>query len=57
MKILLIYLSIIGLSLQCTNILVSRNASADGNPMIAYTADSGSLYGEVKFLPATDYPE
>jgi dipeptidase len=57
LKILLIYLSIIGLSLQCTNILVSRNASADGNPMIAYTADSGSLYGEVKFLPATDYPE
>jgi len=33
----------------CTNILVTKGASKDGAPMIAYTADSHVLYGELYF--------
>lgn len=31
----------------CSNVLVSAGASADGNSMIAYNADSGDLHGAV----------
>jgi len=40
----------------CTNILVSKGASADGSVMISYAADSHSLYGELYYKPAQDYP-
>ena len=40
----------------CTNILISKGASADGSCMISYSADSHSLYGELYFRPAADYP-
>lgn len=33
----------------CTNILVTKGASKDGAPMIAYTADAHVLYGELYF--------
>ena len=36
----------------CTNILVSKGASADGSTMITYAADSHSLYGELVTFPA-----
>ena len=36
----------------CTNILVSKGASADGSTMITYVADSHSLYGELVTFPA-----
>ena len=35
----------------CTNILVSKGASADGSTMITYSADSHELYGELAFTP------
>ncbi len=35
----------------CTNILVSRGASADGSTMITYAADSHELYGELYYTP------
>ncbi len=41
----------------CTNILVTKNASADGSTLISYAADSHVLYGELYFLPAATHPE
>jgi dipeptidase len=38
--------------LPCTNILVSKGASADGSTMITYAADSHTLYGECVYFPA-----
>ena len=41
----------------CTNILVSKGASADGSCMISYAADSHTLFGELYFRPAAGWPE
>ncbi len=40
----------------CTNFLVTKGASTDGSTMITYAADSHTLYGELYFQPAKDYP-
>ncbi len=40
----------------CTNILVTRGASKDGSTMITYAADSHTLYGELYYMPAANYP-
>jgi dipeptidase len=44
-------------SLACTNYIVTRGASADGSVMITYAADSHTLYGELYYRPAKDYPK
>ncbi len=44
------------LSLACTNFLISKGASIDGSTMITYAADSHTLYGELYYQPAADYP-
>ena len=36
----------------CTNVIVTKGASADGSNMISYAADSHQLYGELYFAPA-----
>ena len=36
----------------CTNVLITKGASADGSNMISYAADSHQLYGELYFAPA-----
>ncbi|HLO67283.1 MAG TPA: C69 family dipeptidase [Holophaga sp.] len=36
----------------CTNILVTKGASKDGSTMIAYSADSHTLYGELYYKAA-----
>ena len=36
----------------CTNVIVSRGASADGSCMVSYAADSHMLFGELYFRPA-----
>lgn len=41
----------------CTNFLITKGASADGSTMICYSADSHTLYGELYFRPAADYPD
>ncbi|MDP3434975.1 MAG: C69 family dipeptidase [Bacteroidota bacterium] len=46
----------IQVSLACTNFLVTKGASVDGSTMITYAADSHTLYGELYFQPAKDYP-
>ena len=40
----------------CTNFLVTKGATMDGSTMITYAADSHTLYGELYFQPAQDYP-
>lgn len=39
----------------CTNVLVTRGASADGTNIISYAADSHQLFGELYFLPGANF--
>ena len=39
----------------CTNLIVGKNASADGSAFISYSADSHTLYGDLQFIPAADH--
>ena len=39
-------------SQACTNVIVSKGASADGSILVSYAADSHQLYGELYFAPA-----
>ncbi len=41
----------------CTNFLITKGASKNGSTMITYAADSHTMYGELYFQPAQDYPE
>lgn len=41
----------------CTNLLVTKGASADGSVMITYTADSAGFYPKLAVFPEKDYPE
>ncbi len=47
----------IQVSLGCTNFLISKGATVDGSTMITYAADSHTLYGELYYQPAQDYPD
>ena len=38
----------------CTNVIVTKGASADGSCMVSYAADSHSLFGELYFKPEKD---
>lgn len=40
----------------CTNIIVTKGASADGSVMISYSADSHTRYGVINFSPAANHP-
>ena len=40
----------------CTNFLFTRGATRDGSTMITYAADSHTLYGELYYRRAADYP-
>lgn len=55
--ILPMVLSLIGPqdSEACTNIVVTRGASADNSCMVSYAADSHWLFGELYFRPAADW--
>ena len=39
----------------CTNVIVTKGASADGSNLVSYAADSHWLYGELYFHPAADW--
>lgn len=41
----------------CTNLIVGKNASADGSTIVSYSADSYGLFGELYHYPAATYPE
>lgn len=40
----------------CTNFIITKGASSDGSVLISYSADSHTLYGELYYKPAKDYP-
>ncbi len=40
----------------CTNFLITKGASKDGSVMITYAADSHTLYGELYYRPAKNWP-
>ena len=42
-------------SFACTNVIVTKGASADGSVMVTYAADSHQLYGCLDFNPARDW--
>jgi len=42
-------------AMACTNFLVGRLASDNGQTMISYAADSYSLYGFLRYQPAADH--
>ena len=44
-------------SLACTNVIVTKGASADGSVMVTYAADSHQLYGCLYFNPAKKWKE
>lgn len=46
----------IGTTFACTNFIVTKGASKDGSCFLTYAADSHSLYGELYYRPAADYP-
>ncbi len=46
----------IPVSYGCTNFLITKGASVDGSTMITYAADSHTLYGELYYQPAQDFP-
>lgn len=39
----------------CTNVIITKGASADGSCMVSYAADSHWLYGELYFNPQADW--
>jgi hypothetical protein len=47
MRVLISIACVLASASACTNILVSKGASADGSTQLAYNADSGSLYGSL----------
>lgn len=40
----------------CTNFIFTKGATVDGSVMITYSADSHTLYGELYYKPAKDFP-
>lgn len=46
----------VGTTFACTNFIVTKGASKDGSCFLTYAADSHSLYGELYYHPAADYP-
>jgi dipeptidase len=50
----LLFALLLGSCSACSNILVSGGASADGSHMVAYNADSGTLFGAMSHWPARD---
>ena len=43
-------------AMACTNFIMTKGATTDGSVMISYSADSHTLYGELYFWPARDWP-
>lgn len=44
-------------SLACTNLIVTKGASANGSNMCTYAADSHQLFGALRYTAAADFPE
>ena len=53
--ILIFMMAFGGYALACTNLIVSRGASADGSTFITYAADSHTRYGQLRYCAAADH--
>ncbi len=56
----LLLITMIGITYQspaCTNLLVSKGASADGSVMITYNADAGGFMEPLYYSPASDWKD
>ena len=56
LSVLLALTMVAGSTLACTNFLFTAGATKDGSTMITYAADSHTLYGELYYRKAADYP-
>ncbi|MCQ2327225.1 MAG: C69 family dipeptidase [Bacteroidales bacterium] len=55
--VLFVAVTLMGLqSIACTNFLFTKGATKDGSTMITYAADSHTLYGELYYRRAAQYP-
>lgn len=55
--VLFVAVTLMGLqSMACTNFLFTKGATKDGSTMITYAADSHTLYGELYYRRAAQYP-
>lgn len=55
--VLFVAVTLMGLqSIACTNFLFTKGATKDGSTMITYAADSHTLYGELYYRKAAQYP-
>ena len=45
-----------GGAFACTNLIVTKGASANGSNMCTYAADSHQLYGTLHYSAAADFP-
>jgi dipeptidase len=57
LTVILIALTAFSIQLiACTNFIVTKGASKDGSSLLTYSADSHTLYGELYYWPARQYP-
>lgn len=62
MRRLFLILSVIGMfwtnsTDACTNLLITKGATANGSSMVSYSADSHTRYGVLVHYPAQQYPK
>ena len=55
MKRVLVALSLAATGHACSNLLISKGASADGSVIMGYTADDTGLFGSLDLRPAADH--
>ena len=53
--VIALLLAVSGYAMACTNLIVSRGASADGSTFITYAADSHTRYGQLRYCAAADH--
>ena len=54
---LAVWMTAVANTFACTNLIVGKNASADGSTIVSYSADSYGLFGELYHYPAATYPK
>lgn len=55
--LLVVWAGVASASLACTNLIVGKNASADGSTIVSYSADSYGLFGYLCHYPAATHPK
>lgn len=56
MSLMMLLLGLIGAAYPCTNILVTKGASADGSAFVSHSDDGSLTDQRVIYVPARDYP-